>query len=99
MAFAGSTDKRTITATFTITLDSKFLPVQLIYGGKTTKSILPVSFPANFLATANEKHYSNEKESLELIKHAIIPHIEEERKVLNLSADHPALMIMDIFKG
>ena len=32
-----STEKRMITATFTITLDSYFLPVQLIYGKKNLK--------------------------------------------------------------
>ena len=42
---SGVSDKRIITATFTITLDKKFLPVQLIYGGKTRKSIPTVEFP------------------------------------------------------
>ena len=31
----GSDDKRSITSTFTITMDGKFLGLQLIYGGKT----------------------------------------------------------------
>ena len=34
---AGSPDKRMITATFSITLTGDFLPIQLIYGGKTKK--------------------------------------------------------------
>ena len=34
---AGSTDKQMITATFSITLTGEFLPIQLIYGGKTKK--------------------------------------------------------------
>ena len=32
---AGSPDKRMFTATFSITLTGEFLPIQLIYGGKT----------------------------------------------------------------
>ena len=36
----GVSDKRVIAATFINTLDGKFLPMQLIYGGKTRKSIL-----------------------------------------------------------
>ena len=32
---AGSADKRMFTATFSITLTGEFLPIQLIYGGKT----------------------------------------------------------------
>ena len=37
-------DKRSITATFSITMDNKFLPVQLIYKGKASKSPLKFSF-------------------------------------------------------
>ena len=47
VAIYGASDKRTITATFIITLDGLFLPMQLIYGGKTTKSLPP--------------HYSNRR--------------------------------------
>ena len=36
----GVSEKQVIAATFTNTLDGKFLPMQLIYGGKTRKSIL-----------------------------------------------------------
>ena len=32
-SIAGSSDKRSITGTFTITLNDQFLPTQLIYGG------------------------------------------------------------------
>ena len=45
VAIAGSSDKRSITGTFTITLDGKFLPLQLIYGGKTKQSLLRYKFP------------------------------------------------------
>ena len=45
---AGSTDKRSITATLTVTLVSKILPFQVIYGGKTMRSLPSVSFPESF---------------------------------------------------
>ena len=35
----GGNDKRTITGTFGITFTNKFLPIQLIYGGKTDQSL------------------------------------------------------------
>ena len=35
VSIAGSSDKRNITATFVISLEGDFLPMQLIYGGKT----------------------------------------------------------------
>ena len=54
------TDKRTIKARYSITMDGRFLPMQVIYGEKTSKSIPPVSIPDSFLVTTNKKHYSNE---------------------------------------
>ena len=40
-----TTDKRTITSTFSITIDGQFLPMQILYGEKTSKSIPRISFP------------------------------------------------------
>ena len=37
VTIAGSSDKRTISATFAISLSGNFLPPQLRYGGKTTQ--------------------------------------------------------------
>lgn len=34
----GLTDKRNITLTFVVSLSGEFLPMQIIYGGKTTVS-------------------------------------------------------------
>ena len=99
VSIAGSTDKRMITATFVITLSGDFLPIQLIYGGKTKKSIPAFKFPDEFHVTANPKHYSNEKESLEMMRKIIIPYVEEECRRLHLSNSHPAVLIMDVFKG
>ena len=96
---AGSTDKRMITATFSITLTGEFLPIQLIYGGKTTKSMPALSFPSDFVISINKKHYSNEKEALNMLEIIIIPYVEQQRVSLNLAFDHPALIIMDVFKG
>ena len=56
-----SDDKRSITTTFTITLDGKFLGMQLIYGGKTNQSLPRYQFPKEFSISVNKKHYSNEK--------------------------------------
>ena len=44
---AGSADKRNITGTFIITLSGKFLPMQLIYGGKAKQSLPRFKFSAN----------------------------------------------------
>ena len=42
---AGGEDKRAITATFVETLDCKFLPMQLIYGEKTSQLLPKTQFP------------------------------------------------------
>ena len=73
VSIAGSTDKRMITATFVITFSGDFLTIQLICGGKTKKSIPAVKFPDECPVAANPKHYSNEKESLEMMRKIIIP--------------------------
>ena len=99
VTIAGSIDKRMITATFSITLTVEFLPIQLIYGGKTNKSIPAVSFPFDFVISANKKHYSNKREALNMLENVIISYVEKPRVSLNLHFDHPAFLIMDVFKG
>ena len=99
VSVAGSTDKRKITATFSITMDGKFLPIQIIYGGKTSKTILTVSFPDSFLVSANENNYSNQKKSLKMLEHIIIPYVKKQLQNISLDPQYPALLIMDVFKG
>ena len=98
MSIAGSTDKRMITLTFSITLQGEFLPIQIIYGGKASQSIPRVSFPNSFCLCVNEKHYSNEAESLKLFDEVIIPHIQKERKKL-VRKKQESLLIRDEFRG
>ena len=76
---------------------ASFFRCKFIYGGKTTKSIPRVSFPDGFLVSANLKHYSNEEESLKMMEHIIIPYVKNQRKILKLDAEYPAMLIMDVF--
>ena len=55
----GVSDKRMITGTFTVSLDGQYLPIQLIYVGKTQRSIPKVNFPKEFLFSADPKHFSS----------------------------------------
>ena len=98
-AIKGSSDKRSITATFSITFSRKFLPMQLIYGGKTTKSSPRFKFPNDFLLSVNKTHYSNEKEACKLIEEILVPYIQKVRQEENLPASQKALVIMDVFSG
>ena len=99
VAIKGSSDKRSITATFSITFSGKFLPMQLIYGGNTTKSLSRFKFPNDFSLSVNKSHYSNEKEACKLIEEILVPYIERVRQEENLPVSQKALVIMDVFSG
>ena len=98
VAIAGSSDKRSITGTFTITLDGKFLPLQLIYGGKTKQSLPRFKFPESFSLSTNPKHFSNTEESIKIINEVILPYVQGERDRAN-NPNQPALLILDVFRG
>ena len=91
-----STEKRMVTASFAITLNGHFLPVQLIYGWKTSKSLPRVKFPKSFSVSANPKHYSNEQELIQVFEEIIIPYVKKEREQLGMEKDQA---VMDVFKG
>ena len=55
----GVDDKRNITATFAVSLTGKFLPIQLIYKGKTKRSLPKFKFPSTFSLSYTENHWSN----------------------------------------
>ena len=99
VAIARSGDKRAITATFVITLEGSFLPMQLIYGGKTSKSLPAVEFPEGFSLSVNPSHYSNIEESIKIMEEIVIPYLERERKKHDLPIDYPAILIVDVFRG
>ena len=94
-----STDKRTITATFAISIRGGFLQMQLIYGGKTKKCLPRFKFPEKFSLSYNKTHYSNEKEACKFIKDILKPYIKQVIERNNLPIDQTALVIMDVFKG
>ena len=95
---AGSADKRNITGTFIITLSGKFLPKQLIYGGKTKESLPRFKFPESFSLSANPKHFSNKAESLKVIEEIIFPYVKQQCQELE-KLDQAVILIMDVFRG
>ena len=92
----GLTDKRNITLTFVVSFTGEFLPMQIIYGGKTDSSQpRGVEFPKGFNVTQNPRHWSNEEETIKFIKYIINPRVISIGKELGQSA----LLIWDVFKG
>lgn len=76
---ASASNNRSITATFSITFDNKFLPIPPIYKSNTYKSLPKVDFPDGFSLSANETHYSNKK-YIKFINEIIMPYIQKEGK-------------------
>ena len=73
--------------------------MQLIYGGKTTKSLPRFRFPNDFLLSVNITHYSNKKEACKLIEEILVPNIEKVIQEDNLPVSQKALVSRDVFSG
>ena len=94
----GIEGKRQITATFAVSLSSSFLPVQMVYDGKTSKCHPPINFPKGWHATHTPTHWCNEDTMVEYIITIIVPCMNEERRYLGLDPKHSGLIILDEFK-
>ena len=93
----GLKDKRQITAVFCGTLVGDFLPVQLVYKGKTNQCHPRFTFPIDWEITHSPKHWSTETTMISYINNIIGPYVECTRQVFG--HDSPAIIIMDNFKG
>ena len=95
----GLEDKRQITAVFCGTLCGEFLPMQLIYKGKTERCHPSYSFPADWCITQSSNHWSNEETMLKYINDIIVPFVERVRDDLGTDDSQAALGLFDHFKG
>ena len=93
----GTGDKRQITAVFCGTIQGAFLPVKVIYTGKTQRCHPKFNFPPGWHVTHSPKHWSNEGTMQQYIEFIILPYIRSVRDYLG--AEQPGLIIMDNFKG
>lgn len=85
---------------FACSLAGEFLPIQLIYQGRTTKCLPKgVTFPEDWHLTYTSNHWSNETTTIEYVNSIILSYITSTRKKLGLQPTHPALVLFDAFKG
>lgn len=98
MSISSLTDKLTITATFKKALDRKVLPLELIHGRKTLKSLLSVKFSSSHPLKVNQKYLSDNDEAIRVLNDIIIPNVTAKRAAPVLPTDHLALLIMDASK-
>ena len=94
----GKDDKCQITAIFGISMSGDFLPIQLVYQGKTTKCLPSFDFPPSWDITFSDNHWSNEQIVLSYFEKVIFPYLQK-KKELQLEPDHPALLLFDNFKA
>ena len=93
----GINDKRQITAIFCGSVLGDFLPIQLIYKGKTTRCHPRFQFPPDWHITHSPNHWSTEVTMLQYIECIILPYVEKVRD--DMGVNKAALVIMDNFKG
>ena len=97
MEVCGANDKRLITAVFCGSLVGDFLPIEVIYQGKTTRCHPRYEFPPEWDITHSQKHWSNETTMIQYIEKIIVPYINSAQQAFQ--DDTPALIIIDNFKG
>ena len=96
----GKGKKNQITGTFPVSVTGDFLPMQLIYEGKTPRCLpKDVEFPKEFDVTFTLNHWSNEKKSKRLLDNVIFPYLKKKEHDLGLPGDQKSLLIYDVFTG
>ena len=77
----------------------KFLPIQLIYTGKTPRSLPKYEFPASFSVGFTKNHWSNTDKSIEFFDEIILPYLQQLKEEKGLPQEQHSLVIIDTFKG
>ena len=92
--------KQQIDGTFTVTKSGKFLPMQLIYKGKTQRCLPKgINFPDGFDVTCTKNHWSNEEKCIQHLERIVVPYLHSQREELGFSPNQKALLVFDVFKG
>ena len=95
----GMDDKRQITASFAVSCTGEVLPIELIYAGKSERSLSKYSFPPSFSVTFTENNWSNTEKFVEFFKEIIFPCFEDIKRSKSYPLEQHALIIMATFKG
>ena len=95
----GVDDKRQVTTTFAVSCAREFLPIQLIYAGKTERILPKYYFPPSFSVTFTENHWSNTEKSAETFKEIIFPYLKDTKRSKSYPLEQHTLIIMDTVKG
>ena len=79
-------------------MTGKFLPIKLIYEGKTPRCLPRFDFPADFNVTFSDNHWSNTEKSNELFEKLFFWFLRQAKVSLKYPKEQMPLIIMDAFK-
>ena len=80
----GKGKKKQITGTFAVSLAGDFLPMQLIYEGKTPRCLpKDLNFPIDFDVTFTSNHWGNEEKSMQFFEKFIFPYLKKKNQILS----------------
>ena len=91
--------KRQITATFAVSATGEFLPIQVIYQGKTKRCLPKFQFPKSFHVTYTPNHWSILEKCLDFFKNIIFSYLKKVKQQLGYPDEQWSLVIMDCFRG
>ena len=80
-------------------MDGTFLPMQLIYKGKTTQCHPKYKFPKGFHITQLENHWANSETMDSYIDKIIVPYVNKIKEKEDLALGQKALVIFYCFRG
>ena len=96
----GKEKSKQITGTFSCTKSGIFLPMQLIYRGKTNCCHpTGTEFLEGFNITHAKNHWSNEDKIIEHLESIIFPFAKSKRAELDLEEEQKCMLIFDVFKA
>ena len=97
MEVSGLGDKQQITAAFAALLDGYFLPMQILYHGKTDRSYPKYKFPDRFEIFRIPNHWANEKTCLRFFEKIIFSDLKVREEIK--APSQKALVKMVNFSG
>jgi DDE superfamily endonuclease len=100
VAVIGAEDKRQITACIASSMDGNFLPLQLVFQGKTSRC-LPPHTPASLASLAHltfsDNHWSSQTTMKEYIEKIIMPYSNRCIELHQLHADAKMILVLDVW--
>ena len=95
----GVDDKQHITMTFRVNESDSFLPIQLIYSGKTKRIIPKYGFPSCYDVMFTPNYWSNYEKCVKLFEKIIFSYLNAKKEDLGYPKEQQSLIVIDTFKG